>query len=131
MSREVELKLYRYCGLYRQIQQRRSDIIHSAPRKEKLDGRGDYSDATGLKGVLLADDPKIKRWLQEVEVIQAFVDTLPPKHRTLFEKCYRGRKARDVVCREMGIALRTYYQYKREIIAAADKVVTKKVNPCT
>lgn len=116
--RYVEHELYNYDLTKKELGELRQEIISlsSSPGFVAVNENG-TSDSTGKKAVKLITNAAIARMTKTLAGIDKALMRLANHHRQLFELKYRRGKPWQEICQEMHIEERTYYKYRKELVA--------------
>jgi len=116
--RYVEHELYNYELTKKELEELRQDIISLAPSPSYVVVNGTaVGDTTGRKAVRLVTNVAIVRMTRTVAAIDRALTRVFDHHRQLFQLKYCQGLPWQRICIEMHIEERTYYKYRKELVA--------------
>ena len=115
--RYVEYELYNYDDTKKELERCREEILESSPAPPEVNVQSGLGDPTVRKVEKLLTTTYIARAEQTIKAIEKSLDMLTDVHRKLFKLKYQDGLPWQEVCLEMDISDRTYFRWRRELVA--------------
>ena len=114
----IEYEMYHYNEYKQELQLAREEILESSPPPPDGLPKGNMTgNPTESKAIRLNEDKSINSMQEVVNAIEVSLKMLAEGHQRLFEEVYcNGRKGVYSICKTLGVAERTYWKYKNELV---------------